>query len=49
MNDNTGKGNTCDVATDPNGCIFTQKLLVADATAAEIAAVVQANGGAGTS
>jgi hypothetical protein len=28
VNDNTGKGNTCDVATDEKGCIFTQNLLV---------------------
>ncbi|KAJ6451891.1 hypothetical protein C8R45DRAFT_1041413 [Mycena sanguinolenta] len=38
--DSTGKGNTCDVATDPVGCIFTQNLLVADATADEINAAV---------
>ncbi|RDW69691.1 hypothetical protein BP6252_08711 [Coleophoma cylindrospora] len=38
--DNTGKGNSCDTATDPVGCIFTQNLLVNDATAAEITAAV---------
>ncbi|RDW80814.1 hypothetical protein BP5796_05512 [Coleophoma crateriformis] len=38
--DNTGKGNSCDTATDPVGCIFTQNLLVQDATAAEITAAV---------
>jgi hypothetical protein len=40
LTDTTGKGNTCDVATDLNGCIFTQNLLVEDATAAEISAAV---------
>jgi len=40
LNDNTGKGNTCDNANDPQGCIFTQNLLVPDATAAEIDAAV---------
>ena len=33
-------GNTCDDANDPNGCIFTQNLLVEDATADEINAAV---------
>ncbi|KDQ62386.1 hypothetical protein JAAARDRAFT_30290 [Jaapia argillacea MUCL 33604] len=40
LNDNTGKGNTCDDANDTVGCIFTQNLLVPDATAAEISAAV---------
>lgn len=40
LSDNTGKGNTCDVQNDPTGCIFTQNLLVDDATAAEITAAV---------
>ncbi|OBZ71158.1 hypothetical protein A0H81_08734 [Grifola frondosa] len=40
LDDTTGKGNTCDDANDPNGCIFTQNLLVADATADEINAAV---------
>ncbi|RPD62236.1 hypothetical protein L227DRAFT_498596 [Lentinus tigrinus ALCF2SS1-6] len=40
LNDNTGKGNSCDDANDPNGCIFTQNLLVEDATADEINAAV---------
>lgn len=40
LNDNTGAGNTCDVADDVEGCIFTQDLLVEDATAAEITAAV---------
>jgi len=40
LNDNTGKGNTCDVADDTEGCIFSQNLLVEDATAAEITAAV---------
>lgn len=39
-NDNTGKGNSCDDQNDPVGCIFTQNLLVADATADEINAAV---------
>jgi hypothetical protein len=38
--DTTGKGNTCDTTDDPVGCIFSQNLLVEDATAAEIAAAV---------
>ena len=40
LNDNTGKGNTCDVVDDVEGCIFSQNLLVDDATAAEITAAV---------
>jgi hypothetical protein len=40
LGDTTGKGNTCDVATDATGCIFTQNLLVEDATADEITAAV---------
>ena len=40
LNDNTGKGNTCDTENDEPGCIFTQKLIVLDATEAEIAAAV---------
>ncbi|KIJ53353.1 hypothetical protein M422DRAFT_242497 [Sphaerobolus stellatus SS14] len=40
VNDNTGKGNTCDDANDATGCIFTQNLIVEDATAAEISAAV---------
>ncbi|KAI0345979.1 hypothetical protein BDW22DRAFT_1318141, partial [Trametopsis cervina] len=40
LNDNTGKGNTCDDANDATGCIFTQNLLVPDATADEINAAV---------
>lgn len=39
IGDPTGAGNTCDVANDPVGCIFTQNLLVPDATADEIDAV----------
>lgn len=45
-NDTTGKGNTCDDANDANGCIFTQNLLVEDATEEEINAAV--GGGAAT-
>ena len=40
LNDSTGKGNSCDDANDPNGCIFTQNLLVEDATEDEINAAV---------
>ncbi|KAF8176984.1 hypothetical protein BJ912DRAFT_691910 [Pholiota molesta] len=36
LNDPTAKGNTCDTTDDPVGCIFTQNLLVEDATADEI-------------
>jgi hypothetical protein len=38
IGDPTAKGNTCDDANDPAGCIFTQNLLVDDATAEEITA-----------
>ncbi|KAF7320791.1 hypothetical protein HMN09_00165500 [Mycena chlorophos] len=40
VGDSTGKGNTCDDANDATGCIFTQNLLVPDATADEINAAV---------
>ncbi|KAG4438813.1 hypothetical protein IFR05_005704 [Cadophora sp. M221] len=40
IGDPTGAGNTCDDADDAEGCIFTQKLLVNDATEAEIQAAV---------
>jgi hypothetical protein len=40
LNDNTGKGNTCDTQDDPQGCIFSQNLLVPDATQDEIDAAV---------
>ncbi|KAL8693634.1 MAG: hypothetical protein Q9218_001592 [Villophora microphyllina] len=40
VNDPTAKGNTCDTIDDEPGCIFTQNLLVEDATAAEINAAV---------
>jgi hypothetical protein len=49
LNDNTGKGNTCDTQPDPQGCIFTLNLLVDDATPAEIAAAVGGAAGAGAS
>ncbi|KAI1502411.1 hypothetical protein F5X99DRAFT_427326 [Biscogniauxia marginata] len=45
VNDATGAGNTCDVIDDPEGCIFTQNLLVEDATAEEIDEAVAAAGG----
>ncbi|KAG0646073.1 hypothetical protein D0Z07_8392 [Hyphodiscus hymeniophilus] len=41
LNDNTGAGNTCDTTNDPDGgCIFSQNLLVDDATVEEINAAV---------
>jgi len=40
IGDPTAKGNTCNVADDPDGCIFTQNLLVPDASADEIDAAV---------
>lgn len=47
--DTTGKGNSCDDANDAAGCIFSQNLIVEDATAAEIdAAVAGTAAGAGT-
>ncbi|KJA21216.1 hypothetical protein HYPSUDRAFT_67958 [Hypholoma sublateritium FD-334 SS-4] len=45
LGDPTAKGNTCDTTNDPVGCIFTQNLLVEDATAAEISAAVAAVSG----
>ncbi|KAI0314022.1 hypothetical protein OF83DRAFT_1064501 [Amylostereum chailletii] len=40
IGDTTAKGNSCDDANDPNGCINTQNLRVDDATAEEITAAV---------
>ncbi|KAI0087811.1 hypothetical protein BDY19DRAFT_907248 [Irpex rosettiformis] len=40
VNDATAKGNTCDDANDAQGCIFSQNLIVNDATADEINAAV---------
>ncbi|KIW16176.1 hypothetical protein PV08_06227 [Exophiala spinifera] len=40
LDDNTGKGNTCDTADDEPGCIFSQRLLVLDATPDEISSAV---------
>ncbi|KAK0187979.1 hypothetical protein F5146DRAFT_1113137 [Armillaria mellea] len=49
IGDPTAAGNTCDVANDATGCIFTQNLLVEDATADEInAAVTGANASGAT-
>jgi len=53
IGDPTAKGNSCDDQNDTEGCIFTQNLLVEDATAAEITAAVggvsaSASAGAGT-
>ena len=44
LGDPTAKGNSCDTTNDPTGCIFTQNLLVEDATAAEISAAVAGAG-----
>ncbi|GKT45352.1 uncharacterized protein ColSpa_05533 [Colletotrichum spaethianum] len=46
VNDNTGAGNTCDDANDAEGCIFTQNLIVKDATPEEIDAAVAGTGAA---
>ncbi|KAF8917096.1 hypothetical protein CPB85DRAFT_1215709 [Mucidula mucida] len=40
IGDPTAAGNTCDDANDTEGCIFTQNLIVEDATADEIDAAV---------
>ncbi|CAD6441298.1 a76876c6-9bdd-4910-9a3d-348ddf6af8f5 [Sclerotinia trifoliorum] len=40
IGDSTGAGNSCDTEDDSPGCIFTQNLLVDDATADEITAAV---------
>jgi len=40
IGDPTAAGHTCDTADDTEGCIFTENLLVDDATAAEITAAV---------
>ncbi|KAJ9144996.1 Ribosomal protein s17 [Pleurostoma richardsiae] len=40
LNDATAKGNSCDTEDDEPGCIFSQNLLVLDATEAEISAAV---------
>lgn len=44
IGDPTAKGNTCDTADDSTGCIFTHKLIVNDATPAEIDAAVAGGG-----
>ena len=49
VNDNTGKGNSCDDANDPTGCIFSQNLLVEDATVDEINAAVAGTSATGNS
>ncbi|KAB8297627.1 hypothetical protein EYC80_001435 [Monilinia laxa] len=40
IGDPTAAGNTCDTENDSSGCIFTQNLIVDDATADEISAAV---------
>ncbi|KAI5922557.1 hypothetical protein F4810DRAFT_720953 [Camillea tinctor] len=45
IGDQTGAGNTCDDENDKEGCIFTENLLVEDATADEIDEAVAAAGG----
>ena len=50
IGDPTAKGNSCDDANDQLGCIFTQNLLVEDATTEEInAAVAGVSASAGAS
>jgi hypothetical protein len=49
LGDPTAKGNTCDVATDNNGCIVTQNLLTPLVSAAEITAAVAGISSAGAS
>ncbi|EJF63176.1 hypothetical protein DICSQDRAFT_82592 [Dichomitus squalens LYAD-421 SS1] len=49
IGDPTAKGNTCDDANDANGCIFTQNLLVNDATEDEINQAVAGISGSGSS
>ncbi|KAL8933374.1 MAG: hypothetical protein Q9216_006395 [Gyalolechia sp. 2 TL-2023] len=51
VNDPTARGNSCNEQDDEQGCIFTQNLLVPDATADEIAAAAGSGtaGAAGTS
>ncbi|KAK0610628.1 hypothetical protein B0T17DRAFT_565558 [Bombardia bombarda] len=44
LGDNTGKGNTCDTVDDLPGCIFTQNLLVLDATPDEISSAATGTG-----
>ncbi|KAH9926146.1 uncharacterized protein B0H18DRAFT_1211160 [Fomitopsis serialis] len=48
IGDPTAAGNTCDDANDLLGCIFTQNLLVNDATADEINAAVAGISGSGS-
>jgi len=49
IGDPTAKGNSCDDQNDPQGCIFTQNLLVEDATEDEVlAAVGSTSAGAST-
>ncbi|KIW32208.1 uncharacterized protein PV07_03768 [Cladophialophora immunda] len=43
IGDPTAKGNSCDDQNDPVGCIFTQNLLVEDATEDEVNAAVAAS------
>ncbi|PHH49176.1 hypothetical protein CFIMG_007102RA [Ceratocystis fimbriata CBS 114723] len=40
LSDTTGKGNTCDTLDDEPGCIFSQRLLVLDASPDEVNAAV---------
>ncbi|KAK5062726.1 hypothetical protein LTR84_004800 [Exophiala bonariae] len=44
IGDPTGAGNTCDTLDDPQGCIFTQNLIVEDATEDEVKAFVASRG-----
>jgi len=49
VNDPTAAGNTCDDANDPEGCIFTQKLIVFDATQDEVLAAAGGGSNSGNS
>lgn len=44
VNDATARGNTCNDENDAQGCIFSQNLIVEDASAAEIEAAVNGAG-----
>ena len=44
IGDPTGAGNTCDVADDVEGCIFTENKLVQDFTPTELASALASNG-----
>lgn len=49
IGDPTAKGNTCDDANDAAGCIFSQNLIVDDATQAEVLAAAGGSSGSTSS